>query len=181
MNMKVTKKMMKSNLAKTIMSVILLMTIASCSSGEKTPPIKFPTPDKEIVIPYKEVSGVPTIPVKINGVSMQMIYDTGASHISMSLNEVLTLCKLGEIRDSDIIGTDSATLADGSTIENVRVRLREVEIGGENGIKVHNVEATIVPNLAAPLLLGRSAIEKDRSVTSVSTDMTRKTIVIKRK
>lgn len=172
---------MKRNSKKIILSVALLMIMVSCGNEEKKPPIIFPDSDKEIVIPYKEVSGVPTIPVKINGVSMQMIYDTGASHISMSLNEVLTLCKLGEIRDSDIIGTDYATLADGSIVENVRVRLRNVEIGGENGIKVHNVEATIVPNLEAPLLLGRSAIEKDKSVTSITTDITRKAIVIKRK
>ena len=109
-----------------------------------------------------------------------MIYDTGASHIVMSLNEVITLLKNGALSESDIIGSDYATIADGNIVENVKVRLREVEIGGEDGIKVNNVEALIVANLDAPLLLGRSAI-KDNNVASISIDNEQQAIVIKRK
>lgn len=175
------KKINIMPIAKIVTCIVMFMILTSCESKVRKPPIPLKShKNKEIVVPYKELAGLPTIPVKINGVSMQMIYDTGASHIVMSLNEVITLLKNGALSEYDIIGSDYATIADGNIVENVKVRLREVEIGGEDGIKVNNVEALIVANLDAPLLLGRSAI-KDNNVASISIDNEQQAIVIKRK
>jgi hypothetical protein len=67
------------------------------------------------------------------------------------------MMKNGYFNPDDIIGSSSSYVADGTLVENTRILLREIEIGG---LKLHNVNAVVMHNLDAPLLLGQSAIRK---------------------
>lgn len=97
------------------------------------------------------------IPGKINGLSLEFIFDTGASKCFLSATEALFMLKNGYLDKKDILGKSRAQIGDGSIMENVDVVLRELEIAG---VKLYNVSASIVQNLDAPLLLGQSAIQK---------------------
>ena len=101
--------------------------------------------------------GVYKIPCKVNGAKMKMIFDTGASSVSISSSIAQYLYDNDYITKSDILGTAKAQVADGRIVNNVIINLRDVEI---EGIHVQNVEAIVSESLAAPLLFGQSAIQK---------------------
>ena len=102
-------------------------------------------------------SGVYFVPCKINGSEMEFIFDTGASDISLSLTEALFLYKQGTLTDDDFIGTQKYQIANGNIEEGTIIKLKTVEIGNR---KLYNVQASVVHNLQAPLLLGQSALNK---------------------
>ena len=113
------------------MLAIAVVVLCSCESKPKRPPVNFDQEDKievngNVEVPYSELGGVKTIPVKLNGVSMDMIFDTGCSGMSISLNELLTMQKNGKFSESDIVGVSASTIADGSVVENAVINLREV-------------------------------------------------------
>lgn len=101
--------------------------------------------------------GVYKIPCAVNGARMKMIFDTGASNVSLSKSMADYLIENEYISKKDILGTSSARIADGSVVKVQRVNLKDVEIGG---MHIYNVEATISTSQYAPLLLGQSAIQK---------------------
>ncbi len=138
---------------------------------------KVKTKKEVISIPYREINGVKTIPVKLNGVSMDMIYDTGCSGVHLSLLELQTLYKNGKFSENDVIGTSLSQIADGSVVQNGEIILREIEIGGEDGIVLPNVDASVSLNLEAPILLGNGVLDK---VAAVEVDNVKKTINFKR-
>lgn len=108
-------------------------------------------------IPLNKEGGVNTIPVEINGVKMDFIFDTGASDITISTVEAAFLIKQGSIASDDIIGEQSYQTADGSINVGLKIRLRSVKIGPS---ELKNVEASIIDNERAPLLLGQSALQR---------------------
>ena len=71
-----------------------------------------------------------------------------------------------------------ATIADGSTVKNYEVAIREVEIGGRSGVVVHNVTASVTPNQTAPVLLGNNVFNE---VASVEVDNTKQVIRFKKR
>lgn len=109
------------------------------------------------VVKMRKEYGVYHIPCKINGMEMEFIFDTGASDITMSLTEALFLYKQGKLTDDDFTGTQQYQVADGSIHEGTIVRLRTVKIGNR---MLNNIQASIMDNLEAPLLLGQSALSK---------------------
>ena len=117
----------------------------------------FLSAQSQTVIEMKQESGIYTIPCKVNGLKLRFIFDTGASNVSMSLSEILFMLKNDYISKDDIYGVSEAQLANGDIVENTEVLLREIEIGG---IVLKDVKANIIHEIAAPLLLGQSAIEK---------------------
>ena len=88
---------------------------------------------------------------------MEFIFDTGASDITMSMTEALFLYKQGTLTDEDFVGTQQYQIANGNVEEGTVIKLKTVEIGNR---KLYNVQASIVHNLQAPLLLGQSALNK---------------------
>ena len=107
------------------------------------------------VIKMRKESGVYYIPCKINGTEMEFIFDTGASDITMSLTEARFLNKQGKLTEDDFSDTQLYQTADGSIHEGMVVILRKVEIGNR---ELRNVQASIINNEGAPLLLGQSAL-----------------------
>jgi aspartyl protease family protein len=99
--------------------------------------------------------GVYYIPVEINGVRMEFVFDTGASDITISDTEAIFLYKQGKLTQEDIIGKQEYMIADGTISEGTVIVLRTVKIGNK---MLENVKASIVHNSKAPLLLGQSAL-----------------------
>lgn len=105
----------------------------------------------------KYENGIYTIPCKVNGVPMKFIFDTGASDVSISLTEAKFLIKQGLLSDNDIKGKVRYKIANGDIEVGTKINLKEISI---DGFILKNVEASIVNQLNAPLLLGQSAISK---------------------
>ena len=108
-------------------------------------------------VPIKKEGGVYKIPVKVNGVSWDFIFDTGASKVCISLVEALDLQKRGLLADSDIIRDIHMEDATGTISVNTLINLRVISVGGR---EIYDVEAIVVDSMAAPLLFGQSAIER---------------------
>jgi clan AA aspartic protease (TIGR02281 family) len=102
-------------------------------------------------------NGVYYIPCRVNGLNMKFIFDTGASNVTISLTEALFMLKNGYLLEKDLIGTTYYEIANGDIQKGTKILIRKIEIGGR---KLFNVEASIIHNSNAPLLLGQSALEK---------------------
>ena len=112
---------------------------------------------------YMEKSGgIYLVPITVNGLNLNFIFDTGASSISLSSAEAMVMLRQGRITEKDIVGQQQYQDATGGVSVGTVVRLRTVEIGG---IVLNNVEATVVDNIQAPLLLGQTALSKFGKVT----------------
>ncbi|MBT8243919.1 MAG: retroviral-like aspartic protease family protein [Winogradskyella sp.] len=109
------------------------------------------------VIEMKYENGIYTIPCKVNGVPMKFIFDTGASDVSISLTEAKFLIKQGLLSDNDVKGKIKYKIANGEIEEGTKINLKEINI---DGFILKDVEASIVHQLDAPLLLGQSSISK---------------------
>lgn len=114
------------------------------------------------VIEMENANGVYKISCSVNGAKMKMIFDTGASNVSLSMTIANYLYENDYIKKEDIIGKGKSQTADGSIIDNVIINLRDIEIAG---LHLKDVKATVVDGLNAPLLLGLSAIQKLGSIT----------------
>jgi aspartyl protease family protein len=122
------------------------------------------TDDNSIKIAYTEMQGnTITIPVKINGMNLDMIFDTGASSTCITLAEAQYLYDKGKLTDNDIIDVQQFQTADGNISAGLRIVLREVSIGDK--IRLSNIEALVVQNQQAPLLLGQSVMKKFREIS----------------
>ncbi|MCP9769412.1 hypothetical protein EGI22_16030 [Lacihabitans sp. LS3-19] len=99
--------------------------------------------------------GVYEVPVQINGSKMNFIFDTGASSITISDVEANFLIKQGTLDKGDVLGEAQMTNANGDVSSGYVVKLRSVQIGNRT---LKNVEAVIIPNSKAPLLLGQTAL-----------------------
>jgi len=109
------------------------------------------------VVKMKKANGVYEIPTEINGVPMHFIFDTGAGLISISETEINLLREQGKFSYQDVVGTGNFMDANGDITEGTIVLLKTVKIGDRI---LNNIEASVVHNLTAPLLMGQSALEK---------------------
>lgn len=102
------------------------------------------------------------IPCDINGLALQMIFDTGASDVTISSVEANFMLKNGYLSEKDIKGKKYYQIANGQISEGTVITLREVKIGDA---VLHNVDASVVKSQKAPLLLGQSAMERFGTIT----------------
>lgn len=102
------------------------------------------------------------IPCDINGLALQMIFDTGASDVTISSVEANFMFKNGYLSEKDVKGKRYYQIADGQISEGTVITLREVKIGDA---VLHNVDASVVKSQRAPLLLGQSAMERFGTIT----------------
>ena len=125
-----------------------------------------PTPNDEIPdhfeIPMKKSGGVYEVACQINGIPMNVIFDTGAADICLSLAEAQFMLKNGYLTDADIKGTTRHSIANGDVVGGTRVILREIRVGAA---VLRDVEASVIHSQNAPLLLGQSALERFGTVT----------------
>jgi aspartyl protease family protein len=116
----------------------------------------------EHYIEMREESGVYFVPIKLNGVDMEFVFDTGASSISISETEAMFLWKQGKLKENDIKENVQFIDANGDISNGTRINLREVQIGD---LIVYDVEASVVHNQQAPLLFGQSAMNRFGKIT----------------
>ena len=153
--------MMKKTLFRFIILAAALL-LGSCG-GKVSPPPPLEVYDEEafsgtgVDIPFEVYGNVRYVKVKVNGVEMEMIFDTGASGVSLSLTEAIFLEKQGKLTEDDFLGSTNIQTANGEVSEGMVVNLKEVELA--EGLVATDVTAIIVGNLDAPLLLGNSALK----------------------
>ena len=94
---------------------------------------------------------------------MDMIFDTGASGVHISLLELQTLLKNGQFSEADCIGTSLSQIADGSIVQNGLIVLRKVALSED--IVLTDIEASVALNQEAPLLLGNNVLDEFASIT----------------
>ena len=102
------------------------------------------------------------IPCDINGLPLQMIFDTGASDVTISSVEANFMLKNGYLSEKDIKGKRYYQVANGEISAGTIITLREVKIGDA---VLKNVDASVVKSQKAPLLLGQSAMERFGTIT----------------
>lgn len=122
----------------------------------------------EVSIPYREQNGVKVVSVRVNGMPLDMIFDTGASLSLISQAEAQYLYQKGLLTKDDILGSTQAQIADGSIVEDMVINLREVVLG--DAIHCSNVQATVSNNINAPLLLGNSVLNRAPAYTIDNTN-----------
>lgn len=113
-------------------------------------------------VSMRKEGGVYLVPITVNGLNLDFIFDTGASSISLSTAEAMVMYRQGQITQDDIVGQQQFQDATGGVSVGTIVLLRTVQIGD---ITLENVEASIVDNIQAPLLLGQTALAKFGKVT----------------
>lgn len=109
------------------------------------------------IVKMRHEGGTYYVPLIVNGVEMEFIFDTGASIISISAAEAIFMLRHGKLSDDDILGSSYFSDATGTISEGTMINLREVKIGTRT---LNNVKASVVHNLEAPLLLGQSALNQ---------------------
>jgi aspartyl protease family protein len=113
-------------------------------------------------VSMRKEGGVYLVPITVNGLNLDFIFDTGASSISLSSAEAMVMLRQGQITQEDVVGQQQFQDATGGVSVGTIVLLRTVQIGD---ITLENVEASIVDNIQAPLLLGQTALAKFGKVT----------------
>jgi aspartyl protease family protein len=106
-------------------------------------------------------NGVRYVWIEINGIRLRFIFDTGASSICISPAEATVLYRQGTLSKEDILNTEYFQDATGKISEGTKVNLREVKIGD---MILYNVEALVIDNVNAPLLLGQTVLERFGSI-----------------
>lgn len=110
----------------------------------------------------RQTSGTFEVPCQINGLPLQMIFDTGASDVTISSVEANFMLKNHYLSNKDIRGKCYYQIATGELNTGTVIILREIMIGD---VKLKNVEASVVNNQQASLLFGQSAMERFGSIT----------------
>ena len=108
------------------------------------------------VLKMENQNGVKYVWIEINGIKLRFIFDTGASSISISSAEASVLFRQGTLTSEDILDKEYFQDATGKISEGTKVNLRTVKIGNK---VLENIEATVIDNINAPLLLGQSVLE----------------------
>jgi clan AA aspartic protease (TIGR02281 family) len=110
----------------------------------------------------KMYGGTYEIPCTVNGLPLKMIFDTGASDVTISSVEASFMFKNGYLTDSDVKGKTKYMTASGDIHEGTILKLKEVKLGDA---VLKNIEASVVNSQKAPLLLGQSVLEKFGTIT----------------
>ena len=132
----------------TILVLSLLMAIGGI----------FNLANAQVVITMEKKGNVFYLPGRINGLELQFVFDTGASHVYLSMTEAMFMVKNQYLSPDDFTGKVSQSLvANGTIEENMEVILKEVELGG---IVLNNIKAFVSRQFDAPLLLGQSVIQE---------------------
>ncbi|HOK51162.1 MAG TPA: retropepsin-like aspartic protease [Bacteroidales bacterium] len=121
-------------------------------SNKKTYDVKGKT-----IVKMEKKNGVKYVWVEINGLKLKFIFDTGASSICISSAEATVLYKQGTLQKEDILDVQYFQDATGKVSAGTRINLRTVKIGNR---VLQNIEAIVIDNNEAPLLLGQSALER---------------------
>jgi hypothetical protein len=113
------------------------------------------------------------VPVVINNqITLNFTLDSGASDVSIPLDVFSTLVRSATIQQSDYLDTQVYSLADGSTTQTPRFRIRFLRVGS---VELRNVIASVGPRSSSALLgqsflarLGSWAIDNNRQLLVIN-------------
>jgi predicted aspartyl protease len=132
-----------------------------------------PTLKKESKIPLSENNGVFSLNVTIGGkVLSKFILDSGAGECNISSDLEKKLIANGLIKNSDYLNNGLYKLADGSIVENRRIKLSKMRIGNKT---ISNVIVS-VGSSDSPNLLGQTFLSK---LDQWSIDNSKNVLIIK--
>lgn len=114
------------------------------------------------IITMEPYNGVYRLSCSINGAKMKMVFDTGASTVSLSKTMASYLYDNEYLRDEDYLGKCQIFTANGESQDVPVFNLRDIEI---QGVHLRNVKATVIDGQNVPLLLGQTAISQLGRVT----------------
>ena len=112
--------------------------------------------------------------VKVNGIDMKFMIDTGCSDMQITSAEYFHMKHLGIVSDSDIVENAKCVYADNSSNECPVIRIKNINIGG---IEVKDINCTIQENAESSLLLGQQVLKQ---LGEISIDYNNKQLKIKR-
>lgn len=111
----------------------------------------------QTTITMQKDNGVYIVPCLVNGLKLKFIFDTGASDVSISLTEALFMLKNDYMKPEDVLDKEYYKDANGGISVGTKIIIRKIEFAG---LTLNDVQASVVDNLEAPLLLGQTAISK---------------------
>lgn len=82
------------------------------------------------IIQMQKDNGVFKISCSVNGAKMKMIFDTGASSVSLSESTANFLYDNDYISKEDILGSGKVQTADGTIHDNVVINIKDIDISG---------------------------------------------------
>lgn len=114
----------------------------------------------QIKIPLQLSGGVFVVPVELNGaIKLDFAVDSGASDVTVPFDVFSTLRRTGTIKDSDILGSQTYVLANGTKSQSTRFTIRSIKVGG---VVLKNVVASVSSGEGI-LLLGQSFLSRFKS------------------
>ena len=126
----------------------------------------------EQIVAVEPHAGAFVVPVILNGViTAKFIVDSGAADVSITEDMVSALMKSGTMTGTDLLGSKTYMLADGTMLKEKIYRMASVRIGG---IVMHDVTVRIAGGNSS-LLLGQSFL---RRLKSWSMDNARQVMII---
>lgn len=112
------------------------------------------------IVPVEPANGAFVVPVVINGVMTEkFIVDSGAADVSIPANIAARLKQSGTMTGTDLLGSKTYMMADGSKVPSEIYRLASLRIGG---MVMENVTVRISAE-NSHLLLGQSFLSRLRS------------------
>jgi predicted aspartyl protease len=106
-----------------LLTLALTAGLLSFTSGQKTGLDLLGSRNK-IEIPFSEVNGLLMIQLKMNGVPLTFIYDTGAENNIMFKREIALVIGLESSRRIKIVGADLSNTIYGNIVHNVHFELK---------------------------------------------------------
>lgn len=113
--------------------------------------------ERVVEIPFTVANGVTKVDCTINGLPLNFIFDTGASDVTISQTEANFMFKNGYLDQRDIIGKQRYQTADGNVSVGTTFVLNHINFGG---LELTGVQASVVSNQKAPLLLGQTVLKR---------------------
>ncbi len=113
--------------------------------------------EKVVEIPFTASNGVTKVDCTINGLPLNFVFDTGASDVTISQTEANFMFKNGYLSPRDVVGKQRYQTADGSISVGTTFILNHINFGG---LELTNVQASVVENQKAPLLLGQTVLKR---------------------
>lgn len=111
----------------------------------------------QIPIAPSSPGGTYEVKGSMNGLKVNMIFDTGASGLIISKVEEQFMLKNGYLKESDYSHETTFKIADGSLLECKVYILKDFELGG---VHIQNVEISTVEKESADILMGQSVMSR---------------------
>jgi clan AA aspartic protease (TIGR02281 family) len=155
----------------TVALYCTLLVVSVAARAHDSPPLAA-QPVRAEAVPLKRENGTFVVPVVINNqITLNFTLDSGATDVSIPVDVFSTLVRTGTIQQSDYLDTQVYSLADGSTTQTPRFRIRFLRVGS---VELRDVSASVGPKSSSPLL-GQSFLAR---LASWAIDNNRQLLVI---